>query len=61
MQLIHSLNMTQLPKKMNRVKNTLTWLALSVWLSYSLAALWVLEKENIRIGVTCPVVQNKFN
>jgi hypothetical protein len=53
--------MTQLPKKNKKIKSTLAWLALSVWISYSLGALWILEKQNIRIGATCSVVQNKYN
>jgi hypothetical protein len=53
--------MTQLSKRNNNVRATLAWLALSGWISYSLGALWLLEKENIRIGTTCSVVSNKTN
>jgi len=53
--------MTQTPKKIRNVKNSLAWLALSGWISYSLGALWLLEKENIKIGTSCAVVQNKSN
>jgi len=53
--------MMQTPKEFRPVKSTLAWLALSGWLSYSLGALWILEKENIRIGKTCSVVQKKSN
>lgn len=53
--------MTLASRKSKISNSTLAWMAFAGWLSYSLVALWVLEKENLQIGTICSVAVNKSN
>jgi hypothetical protein len=36
---------------------SLAWIVLTVWLLYSVGALWALEKDNVRVGKVCTVAK----
>jgi hypothetical protein len=38
-------------------RRNLAWLGLLVWLSYSMGAIWMLEKQDIKIGKICSVAK----